>query len=268
MRAIVLEYHDVVHGDFSGSGFPGVAADSYKLAAADFEAHLAALVGVPATVGGDVRALGDGHTSPPVVLTFDDGGVGACGAADLLERRGWLGHFFVTTERIGTPGFLTTAQLRDLEGRGHVIGSHSHSHPPRMARLTPDEARGEWIRSRAILSDVLGHAVDVASVPGGFYGRFVAVAAAAAGIRWLFTSEPVTAVALVDGCHVLGRYTLRRTSSPASVRALAGRPPTARARQWAVWNAKKVVKAVTGDAYLHLRASLFGEPGARNSSTR
>ncbi|HEX5633590.1 MAG TPA: polysaccharide deacetylase family protein, partial [Gemmatimonadales bacterium] len=157
MRAIVLEYHDVVDGDFGASGFAGVAADSYKLSAADFAAHLDALGGLPAPVGGDVRALGDAPSPPPVLFTFDDGGVGACDAADLLERRGWLGHFFVTTERIGTPGFLDAAQLRDLEKRGHVIGSHSHSHPPRMARLTPEEARSEWHRSRSILGDLLGH---------------------------------------------------------------------------------------------------------------
>src|ERR1039458_5638385 len=32
----------------------------------------------------------------------------------LLEDRGWRGHFFITTDRIGTPGFLTESELRDL----------------------------------------------------------------------------------------------------------------------------------------------------------
>ena len=43
-RVIVLEYHDVVPaGDFSSSGFSGPGADSYKLTAESFDAHLAAL---------------------------------------------------------------------------------------------------------------------------------------------------------------------------------------------------------------------------------
>ena len=50
----------------------------------------------------------------------------------------------------------------------------------------------EWSRSRAMLEDILGHAVDVASVPGGYFSAVVARAAREAGIRVLFTSEPVT----------------------------------------------------------------------------
>jgi hypothetical protein len=38
----------------------------------------------------------------------------------------------------------------------------------------------------------------------------VAAAAARAGIRELFTSEPVTAIAKVDECLVLGRFAIQR----------------------------------------------------------
>ena len=44
MRLIALEYHDVVALDaWDSSGFPGVAARPYKIAAADFEQHLSAI---------------------------------------------------------------------------------------------------------------------------------------------------------------------------------------------------------------------------------
>ena len=52
----------------------------------------------------------------------------------MLERYGWPGYFFVATDWIGRPGFLNAAQFRELDSRGHVIGSHSCSYPERMAR--------------------------------------------------------------------------------------------------------------------------------------
>ena len=95
--------------------------------------------------------------APPVFLTFDDGGV-SCHApiGGMLEQFGWRGHFFITTSRIGTPGFLSEAQVRDLHRRGHVIGSHSHTHPTRMAALAPDRMESEWRQSLAHLAEILG----------------------------------------------------------------------------------------------------------------
>ena len=134
MQALAIMYHDVVeNGDFESSGFPGEGAHVYKLRREDFERHLDAIAAATAAVS-TVRML-EGR---PVLLTFDDGGVSFHHPiADLLERRGWRGHFFITTDRIGMPGFLTEAQLRELHRRGHIIGSHSCSHPTRMGTLTP-----------------------------------------------------------------------------------------------------------------------------------
>src|SRR4051812_23698238 len=158
MRAHSIMYHDVVeNGDFESSGFPGEGAHVYKLRRQDFERHLDAIAAA---------------TKDPVLLTFDDGGVSFhTPIASLLEQRGWRGHFFVTTDRIGTPGFLTEQQLRDLHARGHVIGSHSCSHPTRMAALTRSDLDGEWRQSVARLSQILSSEITTASVPGGYYSR-------------------------------------------------------------------------------------------------
>src|SRR5439155_279734 len=145
---------------------------------------------------------------PPVLLTFDDGGASAYGCvADLLEGAGWRGHFFITTDYLGTPGFVGGAQIRELAGRGHVIGTHSCSHPTRMARCSWDRLIGEWSRSAQALAEVLGEPVRVGSVPGGAFARRVAAAAAAAGLTALFTSEPTVRCRVVDGfaAHVVHR---------------------------------------------------------------
>src|SRR5437588_90456 len=111
---IALMYHDVIAGGRQ-SGFCGTGAEHYKLAREEFLDHLAAMS--VALDGGGFSLVGDDPGSAPVrrYLTFDDGGVSAyTDVADLLEARGWRGHFFVTTDRIGTAGFLDDRQIRDL----------------------------------------------------------------------------------------------------------------------------------------------------------
>ena len=83
-----------------------------------------------------------------------------------------------------------------------------------MAALSRAELDREWRQSIARLSVVLGDAVKVASVPGGYYSREVGESAAAAGIEALFTSEPTARVEMLDGCRVLGRYVVQRGMAP------------------------------------------------------
>ena len=260
MRALAIMYHDVVEdADFASSGFPGEGAHVYKLRRADFERHLEAIGGAVATEAvSHIAARREWSGVPPVFLTFDDGGASALHpTADLLERCGWRGHFFITTGRIGTPGFLGEAEVRELHRRGHVIGSHSASHPTRMAALTRAEMDCEWRESLARLSEIAGEAVKVASVPGGFYSREVARSAAAAGIEVLFTSEPTAKTSKVDGCLVLGRYVVQRGMGPEWAAGFAAGRRSMCWRQAALWKAKRVAKAVGGGAYLELRRAIF-----------
>ena len=261
-RVVTLLYHDVTApGAFASSGFGGSLADSYKLATADFVAHLDAVAAARPDAPVTVEQTGAGAAgSEPWLLAFDDGGASALDPiADLLEARGWRGHFFVTTGRLGTPGFLDAAGVRALAARGHVIGAHSVTHPARMADLDVPTLRREWRDSRAALEDVLGRAVTVASVPGGLYAPHVARAAAVEGIGLLFNSEPTTVPRVVDGCRVLGRYCFKTTSPAAAAARLAGNHATTRAAEWALWNAKKMVKTLSPAGFGAVRRVLTGQ---------
>jgi peptidoglycan/xylan/chitin deacetylase (PgdA/CDA1 family) len=260
MRSLAIMYHDVVeNGDFASSGFPGEGAHVYKLRREDFERHLDAIrAALPAGVVSSIAARREWSGAPPVFLTFDDGGITALHpTADTLEARGWRGHFFVTTGRIGTPGFLTADAVRDLHRRRHVVGSHSASHPTRMAALSRADLDTEWRDSIACLSDLAGERIRVASVPGGYYSREVARAAAAAGIEVLFTSEPTASSSNVDGCLVLGRYVVQRGMGPEWSAGFAAGRRGPRWRQTALWKAKRVAKTLGGGAYLTLRKAIL-----------
>jgi peptidoglycan/xylan/chitin deacetylase (PgdA/CDA1 family) len=239
MNSISLLYHDVVNpGQFHSSGFSGIEADIYKLERPEFSRHL------------DAIAQANGH----VLLTFDDGGSSFYETiAPALEARGWKGYFFIATNWIGKPGFLTAAQIRELRQHGHLIGTHTCSHPSRISHCTFEEILFEWTYSLIALSDILGERIGMGSVPGGYYSRKVGMAAAAAGLRTLFTSEPSINAHRVDGCVITGRFTIRRGTSAVTAAALARGAMIARLKQSALWNSKKLLKMAGGPAWLSLR---------------
>lgn len=256
---VALLYHDVVSGaDYGSSGFDGPDANIYKLDRTEFQRHLDAVeasAGKSRVITLAARPL---EPSPAgVALTFDDGGASAVWIADALEQRGWRGHFFLTTDYIDKPGFVTAAEIRDLDRRGHVIGSHSCSHPARMSHCDDSRLEREWRGSTEQLCDVLGKTCRVASVPGGYYSTRVAMAAAAAGVEVLFNSEPVTHVDHVNGCSVLGRFSIRQGVSAVTAGQIAAGRWSPRARQYVLWNSKKALKSTLGGLYIVTRKALI-----------
>jgi peptidoglycan/xylan/chitin deacetylase (PgdA/CDA1 family) len=243
-----LMYHDVVPaGAEDTSGFPGRDAALYKVTPELFGAHLRAIVNA---------ARQPSSTSPSI--TFDDGGVSALRTADMLEDHGFRGHFFVTANYVATRGFVNERHLRDLHARGHVIGSHSCSHPLRMGRCDGLQLLDEWTRSAAILAGIIGEAITVASIPGGDLTPAVADAAARAGIADLFTSEPTRETRPAFGLTLRGRFTIQRRTTAATVAALVTGDWLPAARQAMLWNSKKVFKRLGGERYLQLRKVLLG----------
>jgi peptidoglycan/xylan/chitin deacetylase (PgdA/CDA1 family) len=250
-----LLFHDVYVGAPAESGFDSAAADRYKLSLAEFETQLSGLARVRSDaplLATDLPVSDTSDTSDtfPFLLTVDDGGVSYYTVvADRLERLGWRGHCFVTTDMIGQRGFLTRCQIRELDSRGHIIGSHSASHPTRFSACSIPQMRREWTRSREALQDLLGHPINVASVPGGYFSAVVARMAGDAGLTLLFTSEPTTRTRTHHGCTVAGRYTVRPRCRDDFSSRIVLPPAHTRAAAWAGWNAKKVVKPLFGSTY-------------------
>jgi peptidoglycan/xylan/chitin deacetylase (PgdA/CDA1 family) len=171
----------------------------------------------------------------------------------------------MTTDMIGRRGFLSAADLRELDRRGHVVGSHSASHPTRFSACSWDKALDEWRRSRAVLEDVLGHEVRVASLPGGYLSRRAARAASEAGLDVLFTSEPVAGSWTSERCTLVGRFTVRRGQQARELAAISAGAAAPMARQWLSWRAKKIVKPVVGSLYPRLGAWLARYAVARGA---
>ena len=99
-RAFGLMYHNVVD-DAGNVGFRHSAAASYQVGIGAFQAHLAAVAQGPLCPV-TVLECADGLLPACLLLTFDDGESSALAAAEMLEERGWRGHFFITTGLIGS----------------------------------------------------------------------------------------------------------------------------------------------------------------------
>ncbi|MGH7559684.1 MAG: polysaccharide deacetylase family protein [Gemmatimonadales bacterium] len=236
-RIACLMYHEVTD-DSTSSGFQRPAARRYAQKPALFRRHLDRIERsgmVPARV--DQVELG--KPGRHLMLTFDDGGRSALHVADQLAERGWPAHFFIVTERIGARTFLGPADIRRLRSDGHLVGSHSHTHPDIFRDGTRPLMLEEWRVSAAILEDLLGEPCSAAAVPGGDISPEVLATARDSGFRYLFTSEPWVVPRLLGGCWVVGRVCLKAGVSPDTVAALT---------QFRGWGRARFVRALKGVA--------------------
>lgn len=231
-------YHDIVTRSDKTSGFQNDSAFMYKVDATIFEKQVM-------------------DANDDVIFTFDDGGFSfLTHAAPILEKYGKRGVFFISTKYIDTPGFLSSEQIIELSKRGHVIGSHSHSHPSNMAVLSKDELSYEWQESVRILSDILGRPVSIASIPNGYDSKDVIGTAYAAGITELHTSNPTTKINNRGGIKLIGRYVVHNNMSNKYVQNIISRKYV-RSSLYLKWLLISMVKMLLGSSYDRLKALLL-----------
>ena len=266
-RVPFLMYHELLAGGRSparqGEGYARYVIDD-----AVFREHLdlvrsagAVGVAVGAALGaGDAMTPGTGEAGDAhVVLTFDDGCASDLSvAAPMLREAGFGATFFVTVGHLGTPGFMTHGQLRELADAGFEIGSHGMTHAY-MSDLDVAGIRSELTDSKAALEDLAGCAVQHFSCPGGRWSRVVADTAREAGYRSVSDSRPVGNAPSADRFR-LGRFAITKTTTPADIArvALDGTLGSLRFRSLALGAAR----AVLGNRMYERARSILLERGA------
>jgi len=113
--------------------------------------------------------------SKTVVITFDDGYRDFyTDALPALKQCGFAATIFLATDRIqDSPAriegadYLTWKDVRELHSDGTRFGSHTVTHPD-LRSLGPDQLEFELGRSKEIIEDHLGVAVESFSYPHGF----------------------------------------------------------------------------------------------------
>lgn len=244
---INLMYHDVYAYDSNESGFLRERDFPYKMKLETFEEHVHKIHDYC-----ELHKLPRNH----VVFSFDDGGKSFYTIiAPILEKYGYKGIFFITTKYINTNTFLSESEILSLHQRGHIIGTHAHTHE-HLYTLSDEDIENEWKQSIDILSKIIDTPIIYASIPNGDTSKRVLDNAKKYGIKYIYTSEPTTKISYFKGMEIIGRYVLFATSTTDYVLSII-----TSSRKRFMLSCKrsilKVFKTLLGGYYVKLKNLLF-----------
>lgn len=108
-----------------------------------------------------------------VSLTFDDGYASTyTNGLPLLDKYGFASTQFIVSSLVGTPNYMTRAQVKAFSNSGHEIGSHSVTHPD-MTTLTKTTYDRELTTSKTKLEQWFGVPVTNFAFPEGRYNQAI-----------------------------------------------------------------------------------------------
>ena len=140
--------------------------------------------------------------NPGLIISFDDGYLSNYTVAKpLLEKYGFIGWFFVPTDRIVVNelkgrDMINWNELKDL-GKRHVVGSHTKTHCRLKGTLTRHKMEEEIVLSKCMLQERLKKEIVVFCWVGGEEWSYSSLAAQIifeAGYHFSFmtNSAPIT----------------------------------------------------------------------------
>lgn len=195
---------------------PGISRHErkYWMAPSHFREQLAVLSQEGyecATVPSFWSATESGESRRSVVITFDDGLISDYELAHpALMQAGLPATFFINTANVGTSGYLTWPQIREMVKTGMSFQSHSHNHLY-LTALDRNELRRQLEFSKQILEDQLDSAVEFLAAPYGDLSNSVLVAAKEIGYSAVCSSYSWPARSrseVIDRAVIFGTTTL------------------------------------------------------------
>jgi peptidoglycan/xylan/chitin deacetylase (PgdA/CDA1 family) len=165
-------------------------------------------------------------TWPSARISFDDGNASDAEIGlPALAERGLTARFFVLAGRLGSPGSLTAADVRDLAGHGMTVGTHGMSHRS-WRGMDPATQHAELVEARQRIEDASGSAVTEAACPMGRYDRRLLSGLRELAYQRVYTSDRRPAR---SDSWLQPRFSVSRDDTPESLRAtVLTRPGSAR----------------------------------------
>ena len=122
-----------------------------------------------------VKAIKEGAELPPrpVMITFDDGDISVYTTAfPIMHKYGLTGVVYIVGNYMGTEGYMSADQIKELVAAGWEVGSHSRSHRD-LTRLAPEVQRMEIVEARKVLQEATGDEVLSFAYPFGLMNSAV-----------------------------------------------------------------------------------------------
>lgn len=130
----------------------------------------------------------------PIILTFDDGYTDAYTAAlPELERQGMKAVFYIVSQFIDQPNYVTTDQVKMLDAAGMEIGSHTLDHAD-LSKINAARQGSELKQSKEQLEELLGKPVTAFCYPAGKYNQTTIGLAKVIGYQTATTTKPGVAI--------------------------------------------------------------------------
>ncbi len=181
----VLMYHHVVAGDKLEA--MKVTPENFQLQMNYLKQHHYRVIGPD-----EVVAAKKNHRSPykNVMITLDDGFEdNYTSALPILESCGFKAMFFIVADWVGKPGFMSWDQILELERRGHIIGSHTVTHPM-LTEIGLQKAKHEIYNSKQWIETALGIPVHFFCYPTGRFNESLEEMVRQAGYDAAFVTAP------------------------------------------------------------------------------
>jgi peptidoglycan/xylan/chitin deacetylase (PgdA/CDA1 family) len=117
-----------------------------------------------------VKTIVAGASLPPrpIIITFDDANEdNYTNAFPIMKKYGFTGVLYLPYDYIGTNGYLTVDQVKEMAAAGWEVGSHTLSHSINFPIMDPPTLRSEIVDSRKKLAALLGLPIMTFAYPFG-----------------------------------------------------------------------------------------------------
>lgn len=163
------------------------------------------------------------HAHPRLAeITFDDSNESDFSIAlPALGRLNRTARFFVISDRLDSPGSLSSEHVAALNLAGMSIGTHGATHRPWPQLAWEGQLDNELSSSTQALENITSTAVTTAAFPQGKYDRQVLAALKKRGFQRAYSVDEGSSRM---GSWLRSRYTVIHTDTPESVRARLDRP--------------------------------------------
>ena len=125
--------------------------------------------------------------SKALILSYDDGRMEDRQLVKMMNTYGLTGTFHLNSNKLGTDGYLTKAEIKQLFV-GHEVSVHTANHP-NLTTLSKIDIVYEVVEDRKELERIMGYPVRGMAYPFGNNNEFVVDAIKGSGIEYARTVD-------------------------------------------------------------------------------